>query len=191
MSTPSGSTSTPAGDAPQPSRRSFLRASLFGGALLSLSLIVGRSLSGYRLPDGVVRPRFLSDKELIVLGAAVARIVAPDELADAPRENGLELASWLDGYLANLDEALRSDLRALLQFLEHGGPLFRLRATRFSRQSASEQDATLAAFADSPLALRRQGLQALRGLAFLAYYRQDASWPMLGYAGPMLPRARP
>jgi hypothetical protein len=169
------------------SRRRLLRTGLFGGALLALAAVVGRSLTGYELPPGAPRPRTLSGKELIVLSAIVARIVAPDG-PDAPAADGMRLAVWLDGYLAGLDPALLRDVRALLHFVEHGGPLFRLRGTRFSRMDAAEQDRTLAAFADSPLALRRQGLQALRALAFLAYYREDRTFAMLGYPGPMVKR---
>ena len=45
---------------------------------------------------------------------------------------------------------------------------------------------------DSPLAVRRQGLQALRSLAFLSYYRDDRTFAQLGYPGPMLvPRRGP
>jgi hypothetical protein len=167
------------------SRRRLLRTGLLGGALLGLSAVVGRSLTGYRLPAGVSRPRTLSDKELIVLAAITSRIVAPDG-PDAPPADGWALASWLDDYLGKMDPALLGDLRALLHFVEHGGPLFRLRATRFSHMTSDEQDATLAAFADSPITVRRQGLQALRALAFLAYYRQDATWGLIGYPGPIL-----
>ena len=168
-------------------RRSFLRVGLAGGALLTLSAIVGRSLTGYSLPPGTPRPRTLSEKELLVLAAAVARLVAPDG-PDAPPADPLALALWLDGHLATMDAAIVADVRALLHFVEHGGPLFRLRATRFTRMGAAEQDATLDAFADSPLALRRQGLQGLRALAFLAYYRDDRTFALLGYPGPMIAR---
>lgn len=180
---------TPMTRAPHPftGRRRFLRTGLFGGALLSLSAIVGRSLSGYHLPASAARPRTLSEKELLVLAAIVMRIVAPDA-ADAPPADGLAMASWLDGYLGGMDPELVKDVRALLHFVEHGGPLFRLRATRFSHMSDLEQDATLAAFADSPIAVRRQGLQALRALGFLAYYREDRTFAMLGYPGPMIGR---
>jgi hypothetical protein len=168
-------------------RRRLLRTGLVGGALLGLFAVLGRNLTGYQLPVGAPRPRTLSEKELLVLSAISARIVAPDA-PDAPFADGMHLARWLDGYLAGLDAALLADVRALLHFVEHGGPLFRLRATRFTRMDFTEQDRTLAAFATSPLAIRRQGLQALRALAFLAYYRDDRTFAMLGYPGPMVKR---
>ena len=171
------------------SRRSILRVGLWGSALLGASAIIGRSLSGYVLPPGVVRPSTLSDKELLVLAAAVQRLVATDG-PDAPSPDGLALASWLDSYLAGLDAPLRRDLRALLHLLEHGSSLFRLRATRFTHLSPDEQDATLEDWSQSVLSVRRQGFQALRSLAFVAYYRDDRTFALLGYPGPMiLPKA--
>jgi hypothetical protein len=166
-------------------RRSFLRVGVWGGALLGVSAIVGRHLSGYTLPAGIVSPRTLSNKELLVLAAAVARLVAPDG-PDAPVPDALSIAGWLDGYLAGLDAPLRRDLRGCLQLLEHGSSLFRLRASRFTHMTPAEQDATLSDWATSTLAVRRQGFQALRALAFLGYYREDRTFALLGYPGPIL-----
>ncbi len=175
---------------PSRGRRSFLRIGLWGGALLGLSAIVGRNLSGYVLPTEVARPRSLSDKELLVLAAAIERLVAADG-PDAPRPDGLRIAGWIDGYIAGLDAPLRRNLRALLHLLEHGSSLFRLRASRFTHMSSAEQDATLADWSQSSLAVRRQGFQALRALAFLGYYRDNRSFALLGYPGPMLGRKAP
>lgn len=122
-----------------------------------------------------------------MLAAAVARLVAPDA-PDAPRADALAIASYLDGYLAAMDPAMQRDVSALLQLLEHGSSLFRIRASRFSQMSDEERDRTLRDWADSSLAVRRQGFQGLRALAFLGYYRDDRTFAMLGYPGPMVPR---
>ena len=168
------------------SRRRFLKVGLFGTALLGVASIVGRNLSGYVLPHAVAL-KALSKKELLVLAAACERICAPDG-PDAPVPDGLAMATWLDGYIAGMDAAVRRDLSALFALLEHGSSLFRLRATRFSHMSAEERDATLADWESSALDVRRQGFQGLRALAFLAYWRQDRTWPLLGYPGPMVQR---
>jgi hypothetical protein len=34
--------------------------------------------------------------------------------------------------------------------------------------------------------LRRVGFLALRNLAFLGWYAQEETWPLVGYAGPLL-----
>ncbi len=172
------------------SRRRFLRTTILGGALLGGAAVVGRHLSGYKL-DGAIagRLRALSPKEFLIFDAAARRLVASDG-PDAPTAEAAGVALFADGYLARLDAGLRDDVRALLQLLEHGSWIFRLRGSRFTHMSADEQDATLADWESSRLAVRRQGFQALRTLAFLGYYRDDRTWPLIGYSGPMLPQDR-
>jgi hypothetical protein len=166
------------------SRRRFLRNTLVGSALLGGAVIFGRHLGGYHLAPGVAaRLRALTPKELLVFAAAARRILAPDA-PDAPSPDELEVALFVDGYLARLDEALRGDVRALLHLFEHTASV----TTRFTQLSAAAQDRVLAGWQSSRLAVRRQGLQALRTLAFFGYYRDARTWPMLGYTGPMLPR---
>jgi hypothetical protein len=164
-----------------------LRLSIFGSALLGLAGVVGRNVSGYHFPDGEPAPRSLSRKELLVLAAAVERLVAPDG-PDAPQGDAFAIAHWIDDYLASMDPAMQRDVSALLQLLEHGSSMFRLGATRFTRMSSEERDETLQDWSDSRLAVRRQGFQGLRALAFLGYYRDDRTFAMLGYPGPMVPR---
>lgn len=171
---------------PSLSRRGLLKVGLFGSALLGVAAIVGRNLSGYVLPRNVSL-RTLSTKELLVLAAVCERICAPDG-PDAPRPDGLAMAAWLDGYIAGMDAAVRRDLSALFALLEHGSSLFRFRATRFTHMSIEQQDATLADWQNSALDVRRQGFQGLRALAFLAYWRDDRTWRVLGYPGPMVQR---
>lgn len=170
------------------SRRRFLRSTLLGGALLGGAAIVGRHLSGYRLDPAIAsKLRALSPKEYLVFEAIARRMLAPDS-SDAPSVDDVKPALFVDGYLARLDDGLRSDVRALIQLIEHGGFLFRFTGSRFTHMSAAEQDATLADWQTSRLAMRRQGFQALRTLAFLGYYRDDRTWPLLAYTGPSVRR---
>ena len=128
----------------------------------------------------------LSPTEFVVMQAAARRILASDD-SNAPSPDELEVALHVDAYLQNLDGPLRGDVRALLQLLEHGGGLFRFSFSRFSKMSESEQDATLRDWESSRLDVRRQGFQALRTLAFMGYWRDDKTWPLIGYTGPMVP----
>ncbi len=64
--------------------------------------------------------------------------------------------------------------------------LFDWTPSRFTRLTPTGQDASLRGWMTSRLALRRQGFQALRNLAFLGYYAQPSTWPSIGYAGPLL-----
>jgi D-cysteine desulfhydrase len=172
------------------SRRRFLRNTILGGALLGSAALVGRHLSGYHLdPATAARLKALTPKEYLILEAIVRRMLAPDR-PDAPSAEVVGAAQFADAYLARLDAGSRADVRALLHLVEHGSGPFRLGLTRFSRMSPEEQDATLADWEHSRLAIRRRGFQAMKMLAMLGYWRADVTWPLIGYTGPILPRPR-
>jgi hypothetical protein len=169
-------------------RRRFLRAGIIGGVLLGTAGIIGRSLSGYRVDDATAgKLRVLSPKEYLVMQAVARRVLAPDA-AGAPTTDEVEVALAVDAYLTKVPPEVVRDVRALLQLVEHGSSLFRLGGTRFTHLRAAEQDATLHDWSRSSLTVRRRGFQALRTLSFLGYYRDDRTWPLLGYSGPMLPK---
>jgi hypothetical protein len=164
-------------------RRTFLRTSVAGGLLLGGAAVVGRHLGGYSLaPEVAARLTALSPKEYLILDAVVARVVAADG-PEAPGAQAVSATLHVDRYLGQLDDALRADVRALLHLLEHGAGW-----TRFTHLSPPAQDEVLRAWQTSRLTVRRRGLQALRTLAFFGYWRDDRTWPLLAYSGPMLPR---
>jgi hypothetical protein len=170
------------------SRRRFLRTTLLGGALLGGAAIVGRHLTGYRLDPAIAsKLRCLSAKEFLIFEAIARRVLAPDG-PDAPPYDRERVGLYVDGYLARLEPALSGDVRALIQLVEHGGFLFRLQGSRFTHLSPEEQDAVLLDWQASRLAVRRQGFQALRTLAFLGYWRDDRAWPLIAYTGPTVRR---
>jgi hypothetical protein len=170
------------------SRRGFLRAGLAGTVLLGGAAVIGRQLGGYHVDDATARRlRALSPKEYLILQAVARRVLASDA-ADAPTADAVDAALAADAYVARLPAAMQREVRALLQLVEHGAGLLRGRASRFTRMSAAEQDATLRDWQTSSLTLRRRGFQGLRTLAFLGYWRDDRTWPLIGYTGPMLPK---
>ncbi len=153
--------------------------------------MVGRHLSGYRLDSQLARQLVvLSPKEFLILSAVARRMVAPDA-AGAPDAEATGVALFADRYLQRLDEGMRSDVRALLHLLEHGTVLFRLAVSRFTHMTDEEQDRTLADWESSRLVVRRRGFAALKTICFLGYYRDDRTWPIIGYSGPMLPTRVP
>jgi hypothetical protein len=166
------------------SRRSFLRAGVAGGLILGGAALVGKHVSGYAIDAATAEKlRVFSPQEYLVMQAAARRILAPDG-NDAPSPDDVACALHVDAYVARLPPPLQRDVKALLLVLEHGSAV----STRFTRMSPSRQDDVLRAWQGSALALKRRGFQALRTLAFVGYWRDDRTWPLIGYTGPMLPR---
>jgi hypothetical protein len=159
------------------SRRRFLRNTFLGAVALGCAGVIGRHLSGYSLDETrAKRLRVLSPKEFLILSAVAGRVLD----GDGPRD--VEAAFAADAYLVHVPAPLADDVRACLQLLEHTASA----TSRFTHLDAAGQDAALAAWQSSRLAVKRQGFQALRMLCFMGYYRDPRTWPMLGYSGPML-----
>jgi len=172
-------------------RRRFLRRTLLGAALLGVSGTVLRHLSGYHLDRATAdRLRVLSPKEAIVLAAVAARMLAADQ-PGVPSPADVAVVAAVDDYLAGLPEALTSDVRALLQLVEHSPLLFSARAARFTHLDAAAQDAVLAGWESSALDVRRRGFTALKSLCVLGYYGDPRTHAILGYPGPLVPTKAP
>ncbi len=167
------------------SRRRFVRTSILGTACLGCAVLIGKHLGRDEVsPTIASKLRVLSPKEYVILTAAARRITAADQ-AGAPTSDELDIALFVDGYLAKLEPGAQRDVKALLQLLEHAGGFGVASFSRFSRLREDKQDAVLRAWQSSAIALYRQGLQGLRTLVFLGYYSSPKTWPMLSYGGPV------
>ncbi len=162
------------------SRRRFL-------GWVSLGVIAGATgvaalrATGYSLPEEVsARLKVLSPWQYIVLRAIGDRLVFPGEV---------NVADFADGYLVGMVEKDRTDLLKLIAVIEHGAPLSSGYIRRFSDLDARAQDEVLKGVNESSIALLRAGFEALKAIAFMAYYRLPESWPALGYPGPVAPRS--
>lgn len=169
------------------SRRRFLRRTLLGAALLAVGGTVLRHLGGYRLDDAHRRRlHVLSAKEAIVLGAVADRLLAPDR-DGVPTPSEIGVVESIDDYLGGLPEAIVSDVKALLQLLEHSPMLWQGSASRFTHLDAAGQDAVLAGWEKSRLDVRRRGFAALKMLAALGYYGDPRTFGITGWPGPLVP----
>ena len=172
------------------SRRRFLRAGLFGGALLGLGGLLAQHLGRYDLSAELEgRLQSLSAKEYRVIEAIAGRILRSEDAALPPPER-LEVALYIDGFVSRLEPADRDQLGQLLGLIEHGLPLRSGRLGRFSSLDGEGQDAVLEAMRGSSFALLRAGLDALKTLCVMAYFRHPASWEAIGYDGPLVGRPR-
>jgi hypothetical protein len=176
---------------PRATRRGFL--GLAGGAAALAALAQIRTL-----PAGAAAatagggaaargPRFFDVRETEILTQAVERLVDTGE-ASAPPVRATRAIDTIDALCGALDPAITAPLPALLRLVEWGPLLFEGRPVRFTALDPAGRDAALEGWMRSRFAWRRTGFLALRNLALLGYWSQDATWPLIGYHGPLLRR---
>ncbi len=169
---------------PQLSRRGFLRLAGTSAALTALAQLRGLPPEARAHEPGAAT--FFSPGETEILTQVVERMVETG-VPGAPAVRQTRAIPTLDALCRTLDPEIGGQLSLVLQLFEYGPFFFDLTFSRFTRMSAAEQDESLRAWMTSRLAIRRRAFYALRNLAFLGYYSQDASWPLIGYAGPLIP----
>jgi hypothetical protein len=162
------------------SRRRLLATGLGGLAVLAFGSLLPTGCARYGPTSRSLR--FLSRKEYAVVTQAAVRILG---LGDDERER---IGYFIDELLATLPPTSQSQARLMLRVVEHGTHLFDLKVKRFTRLGPADQDAYLEGWMTSTLGARRIIFRALKTLAALGYYAQDASWEAIGYDGPWIGR---
>ncbi|HEY1695641.1 MAG TPA: gluconate 2-dehydrogenase subunit 3 family protein [Polyangiaceae bacterium] len=186
---PSRPPAAPPGGPRRLSRRRLLQAGVAAGLVAGGSALAFVRTRGYELPAGTTLAAFTPWQYLVVQQAA-RRIVAPDLPGDAsiPSADDLDVAGFVDGWVARMDPTMRRDLGRFLGYVEHLAPLGAGCASRFTRLGAADQDAVLASIESSSSDLLRAGFDGLRALVFLGYYRDARTWGIAGYDGPLVNR---
>lgn len=170
-------------------RRGFLRLAGATASLQALGQIRAIPASATEAPP--TGPTFFSAREQEILTQIAERMVDSADPA-APRVRDTRAVATIDALCGSLDPEVTQPLPTLLRAFDWSPYVFDFHFARFTEMSPAEQDATLEGWMRSRFALRRMAFQALRNLAFLGYYSQEETWPMIGYAGPLLrPRPEP
>ncbi len=170
----------------------MLKAALVTSAVVAAgsTLAVFRT-RGYDLPPERARALVcLSPWQFIFVTHLARRIAAPDRPGDPaiPTTDEVDVAGFLDGYVARMPAPLRRDLFRAFAYVEHVAPL-RLGLTgRFTRLALEDQDRVLAATESSGQDLLRGAFDGLKSLVFMGYYRDARTWKILGYEGPLVHR---
>lgn len=161
------------------SRRGLLKKTLGGAALLAAAGAVPLALRKTRLREPLGPLQFFTPAEYSIWAAVAGRI-----LTDAPPQ--LDVAAKADAFLALLPAADAKDLKQLLALFDNalfsllcGGP-----PRPFTQMTPAEQDAQLAAWQTSRLAIKRSGFQAMKRLTCALYFSDPATYAGVGYPGP-------
>ena len=161
-------------------RRTFLKTGLAGGALLALGG-VGLGLFPSRHLADPTRALLVVPETGFQVLVAVARRTVTEPGADA-----VAIAHGVDALASHMAREVQGDFVRLLGLFESAlaGLLLDGRALPFTRLPADAQDAVLARWRSSSLALRRGGYQALKKLTCLAHYMTPSSWAEIGFPPP-------
>jgi hypothetical protein len=169
-------------------RRGFLRGAGLGAGLVFFGQLPALPAAAEGATAGE-EARFFSAYESELLTQIVERMVETGA-PDAPAVRDTRAIETIDRSLRGLDPALSGALPIALRLFEWGPFLFDFTFSRFTSMSDAGKDASLECWMTSRLALRRQAFMALRNLAFLGYWSQDETWPLIGYKGPLLDGGR-
>jgi hypothetical protein len=131
--------------------------------------------------------RFFDARETEILTQIAERMVDTG-MPEAPPLRATGAVETIDRLCRGLDPALTTPLPLALRLFEWGPYVFDWKLARFTQLSDADKDASLAGWMTSRFATRRLAFYALRNLSLLGYWSQDATWPLIGYAGPLLPR---
>ncbi|HEX6694113.1 MAG TPA: hypothetical protein VF035_05330 [Longimicrobiales bacterium] len=159
-------------------RRGFLRATA-GGA----TVIAAASL----LPAGCARdyPQATSDsyslQSLTDKEYATARAAAEALLVGVP-VTAWSVAQAIDRELALVGEPIRSDMKTVLNLIQHA-TILGGRVSRFTALSPDHRRRYLETWAHSRFELRRAAYQALKGFVVYFAYSQDATRALTGFHG--------
>lgn len=163
-------------------RRRWLGAGIGGAVLLTLGGLALRRGTAKRAVPATLTT--LSPRGYEVL-AAVADRVCPG--GDGwPTADEVGVAEKIDRLLVTVHPATANEIQQVLGLLDNalGGLLMDGRIGTFTDASAEQQDAILADWKNSRIALRRAGYKAIVGLCASTYYACPLVYPKVGYPGP-------
>lgn len=169
-------------------RRRLIQTGIAGTALLAVGgTVFGWATFGYHLEPGEWAIG-LSVKEFCVVRALVDTIVP----GGGKLKPGVELGvpQRIDEEVWAADDGMRSDLRNILQFIEHIPPVYG-HFGRFTSLDRTAREKVLRSLLTSSQTLFVQAATAAKELVYLFYYSHDETWEALGYPGPLVDYNKP
>jgi hypothetical protein len=166
---------------------------VFGALVATGSGLAAFRATGYDVPreerDKLVA---LSPWQWVFAVHVARRIAAPDRPDDAsiPTTDEVDVAGFMDAYIARMPRALRRDLLRGFVYVEHVAPLGLGLLKRFSGLSPEDQDRVLLSLETSQNPLLRGAFEGLKSLVFMGYYRDARTWSIIGYEGPLIRRPK-
>jgi hypothetical protein len=174
-------------------RRRVLAALIIGGSLAAVGGLVARLRTSHYPIDPIAAARLIALRpwQYVLVRDLARRMLASDQPGTAPSPDDVGVAEFVDGYLAKLSGTLRRDFLRMLVFVEQLAPLRVGLLRRFTDLAADEQDQVLAALESSRIGELCAGFSAIKGVVMMGYYRDPATFALIGYKGPLVERTVP
>jgi hypothetical protein len=170
-------------------RRAFLRATGMSAAMLAVARLRPLPAALASDPPNGVRVLSLSPGDARILAALAERITLTGD-PQMPAFAETEALATIDAALRQLSPDIVQQLSWGLWLFEYGPPVLIGRLSTFTGLSPEWQDVYLTTWEQSRFQVRRIAFQAIKNLAFLGYYSQDATWKGIHYQGPWVPMPR-
>ncbi|CAN5807014.1 hypothetical protein BH09MYX1_BH09MYX1_35010 [soil metagenome] len=147
---------------------------------------------GYDVRDASGAPRelvILEPWQFVVVQHLARRVCAGDrDDGSVPTADELDVAGFVDRYVASMPHALRRDLLRLFGVVEHVLPVLSKKGSRCTKLDAAAQDQVLSKMEASDQDLFRGAFAGVKSLLFMGYYRDPRTWKILAYEGPFVNR---
>ena len=167
-------------------RRRLLGVGAASTALLGAGGLLSWLTRGYADVDAVCVA--LSDKEQHIVGAVVDALFPARGAFPAGR--AVDVVARIDEELYAQPPALREDLKAAIQLLEHAPPVVGV-LHRLSALPVDERARVFQRLMERGPAVVVQCAVSLKQLSSLAYYADPRVWGAIGYDGPWMPVPQP
>jgi hypothetical protein len=164
-------------------RRAFLRLGAITPALLALErlpLLPRAARAAVADPEPILSP-----ESRRVLLAVIERVVDTGE-PHAPKPSDVGAVERIEQLLSVSDPDVSNSLGLALRLVQFWPAVVELRFRRFSSLDDSEKDESLEGWRRSRIELRRRVFEALRSVALYGYWSAPATWPLIGYGGPLI-----
>lgn len=162
-------------------RRSFLKKSFFGLALLTLMPTFSSGCHKY--PDVTSPLKVFNNKEIFILTGISQAFVGGNEVG-LPDPAKIGLAFDIDQFISNVSLESQKQLKQLLNIFEDFTFVFNGSIKKFTGMSMEEKQKYLESWRNSSLEFRQMAYSALKMFTLLLYYCKDETWPKIGYSGP-------
>lgn len=167
-------------------RRGLLKKGLLGGLILAIG---GTAAIGLRGPRRRRAPReplqVLSPAEYAILATVAARIVSPGP--GSPTTHEVDVALRADRAMVQWLPSVQKEFKQLLRLFDNGltGIATGTSIAPFTASGRDAQNARLAAWSTSRVAVFRSGYQAMKRLCCACYYAAPSTYKQVGYPGPV------